>query len=49
MLTDLSSNGTFLNDRRVEGSVALNVGDAIRLGNTAETIVAIACLDRNEA
>jgi len=49
VLTDLSSNGTFLNDRRVEGSVALNVGDAIRLGNTAETIVPIACLDRNEA
>jgi pSer/pThr/pTyr-binding forkhead associated (FHA) protein len=37
-----------LNDRRVEAPVALNVGDAIRLGNTAEIIVAIACLDRNE-
>ncbi|HSO62521.1 MAG TPA: FHA domain-containing protein [Desulfobacterales bacterium] len=49
VLTDLSSNGTFLNDLRVEGSVALKVGDAIRLGNTAETIVLIACLDRNEA
>jgi hypothetical protein len=49
VLTDLSSNGTFLNDRRVEGSVVLNVGDAIRLGNTVETIVPIACLDPNEA
>jgi hypothetical protein len=49
VLTDLSSNGTFLNERRVEGSVTLNVGDAIRLGKTAETLVAIACLDRNEA
>jgi len=49
VLTDLSSNGTFLNERRVEGSVTLNVGDAIRLGNTVETIVAIACLERNEA
>jgi hypothetical protein len=49
VLTDLSSNGTFINDRRVEGSAALNVGDAIRLGNSAETIAAIACLDRNEA
>jgi len=49
VLTDFSSNGTFLNDRRVEGSVALNVGDAIRLGNTTETIVPIACLDPNEA
>ncbi len=48
VLTDLSSSGTFLNDRRVEGPVVVNVGDAIRLGNTAETIVAIACLDRNE-
>jgi hypothetical protein len=48
VLTDLSSNGTFLNDRRVEGPVALKVGDTIRLGKTAETIAAIACLDRNE-
>jgi hypothetical protein len=48
VLTDLSSNGTWLNDRRVEGAAALNVGDTIRLGNTAETIVAIACLNRNE-
>jgi hypothetical protein len=49
VLADLSSSGTFLNDRRVEGSAALNVGDAIRLGNTAETLVAIACLDGHEA
>lgn len=49
VLTDLSSHGTFLNDRRVQGSVTLNVGDAIRLGKTAEIIAAIACLDRNEA
>jgi hypothetical protein len=49
VLTDLSSNGTYLNDLRVEGPVALRIGDAIRLGNTAETIVPIACLDRNEA
>jgi hypothetical protein len=49
VLTDLSSSGTFLNDRQVEGPVVLNVGDAIRLGKTAETIAAIACLDRNEA
>ncbi|MCK7466783.1 MAG: FHA domain-containing protein [Desulfosudis oleivorans] len=48
MLSDLSANGTFLNDRRVEGPVALAVGDAIRLGAAADTIVAIACLDRNE-
>ncbi len=48
VLSDLSANGTFLNDRRVEGPVALNVGDAIRLGTTGDTIVAIACLDRNE-
>ncbi len=48
LLTDLGAGGTFLNDQRVQGSVALAVGDAIRLGATAETIVAIACLDRNE-
>jgi len=49
VLTDLSSNGTFLNDRRVEGSVVVNIGDAIRMGTIAETIVSIACLDPNEA
>jgi hypothetical protein len=49
VLSDLSSHGTFLNDQRVAGPVVLNVGDAIRLGKTAETIAAIACLDRNEA
>jgi hypothetical protein len=48
MLTGLGSGRTFLNDRRVEGSVAVGVGDAIRLGEAAESIVAIACLDRNE-
>jgi hypothetical protein len=48
-VTDLSSNGTFLNDRRVEGPEALNIGDAIRLGKRAETLVAIACIDRHEA
>jgi hypothetical protein len=48
VLTGLSPEGTFLNGRRVEGPVALNVGDAIRLGKNAEAIVAIACLDRNE-
>jgi FHA domain len=49
VVTDLSSNGTFLNDRQVGGPEALKVGDAIRLGKTGETLVAIACLDRNEA
>jgi pSer/pThr/pTyr-binding forkhead associated (FHA) protein len=48
VLIDLSADGTFLNDRRVEGTVALNVGDAIRLGAAGDAIVAIACLDRNE-
>jgi len=48
VLTDLSAGGTFLNDRRVEGPTVVNVGDTIRLGNTAETVVAIACLDHNE-
>jgi hypothetical protein len=49
VLTDLSTSGTFLNDRRAGGPEALHVGDAIRVGNAAETIVVIACLDRNEA
>jgi hypothetical protein len=48
MLTGLGSCRTFLNDRRVEGPTVVGVGDVIRLGEAAETIVAIACLDRNE-
>jgi hypothetical protein len=49
VLTDLSSRGTFLNDRRVGDPERLHVGDAIRLGEAGETIVAIACRDRDEA
>ena len=49
VLTDLSASGTFLNDRRAGGPEALRVGDAIRVGNAAEAIMVIACLDRNEA
>lgn len=49
VLTGLGSGGTFLNDQRVEVSAVVATGDAIRLGKSAETIVAIACLDRNEA
>jgi hypothetical protein len=49
VLVDLGLNDTFLNDRRVEGTAALNVGDAIRLGNSAETLIAIACLGGHEA
>ncbi|MCU0559170.1 MAG: FHA domain-containing protein [Desulfobacterales bacterium] len=48
VLTDLSTHGTFLNDRRLAGPVELTVGDAIRLGAAADKIVAIACLERNE-
>ena len=49
VLTDTSSLGTFLNDRRIEGPVTVSIGDAIRLGKSAETILAIACLDPHEA
>ena len=49
VLTDPSSLGTFLNDRRIEGPVTVSIGDAIRLGKSAETILAIACLDPHEA
>jgi hypothetical protein len=38
-----------LNDRRVGDPEPLHVGDAIRLGEAGETIVAITCLDRDEA
>jgi hypothetical protein len=49
VLTNLSTTGTFLNERRVEGAEAVKVGDAIRLGKNATTIEAIACLDHNAA
>ncbi|MCU0584992.1 MAG: FHA domain-containing protein [Desulfobacterales bacterium] len=49
VLTDHSSAGTFLNETRVEGVTALAVGDVIRLGASAETLLAIACLSRDEA
>jgi hypothetical protein len=45
MLTGLGSSRC---DRRVEGPAVVSVGDVIRLGEAAEAIVAIACLDRNE-
>jgi len=38
-LTDLgSTNGTFLNDRRVEGRVTIKTGDHIRLGQTGPAL-----------
>jgi hypothetical protein len=49
VLTGLGSSDTFLNGRRVEGSAVVGIGDAIRLGKAAETVIAIACLDGNEA
>jgi hypothetical protein len=48
VLTGLGSSGTFLNGRRVEGSAVVSVGDAIRLGKAAETVMAIACLGAHE-
>jgi hypothetical protein len=49
VLTDLGSQTTLLNEQRVQTPVALMVGDTIRLGHTAQTLVAIACLDPHEA
>jgi hypothetical protein len=48
VLTDLSATGTFVNDHRVDGPARVVVGDAIRLGTCAETILAVACLERDE-
>jgi hypothetical protein len=49
VLVDQSSTGTFVNDRRVEGHAPVFIGDAIRLGKSTETLLAIACLDPHEA
>jgi hypothetical protein len=40
-LTDLSRHGTFVNERRVAGEIALAPGDVIRVGSPGEELTAI--------
>ena len=48
VLTDHSTEGTFVDERRVDGSMDLDLGQTIRLGTSNETLKLIACLEANE-
>jgi FHA domain-containing protein len=48
VLTDYSDQGTFVDDRRVDGSITLGLGRIIRLGPSGETIRLIVCLETDE-
>jgi len=47
-LTDYSDQGTFVDDRRVDGSTPLDLGQIVRLGPSGETIRLIVCLETDE-
>jgi hypothetical protein len=48
VLTDYSSEGTFVDDKRIEGSAALKIGQTVRLGTSGETIRLITCIESDE-
>ena len=48
VLTDTSSQGTFVDNRQVIGSAILELGQIVRLGTSKETIQLIACLETDE-
>lgn len=48
VLTDYSDQGTFVDDRRVDGSTPLDLGQIVRLGPSGETIRLIVCLETDE-
>ena len=48
MLNDYSTQGTFVDEIRVTGSMALNLGQIIRLGNSDEQLQLIVCLQHHE-
>lgn len=48
VLTDYSNQGTFVDNRQVNASAELKLGQVIRLGTSRETIRLIACLKPNE-
>jgi pSer/pThr/pTyr-binding forkhead associated (FHA) protein len=47
VLNDYSTHGTFVNGIRVNGSMALKLGQIIRLGTNGEQLQLIACLIHN--
>ena len=48
VLTDYSEQGTFVDDRRVDGSATLDLGQIVRLGPSGETIRLIVCMETDE-
>jgi hypothetical protein len=48
VLDDYSSDGIFVNETRVNGSMALKLGHIIRLGTNVGQLQLIACLNHNE-
>ncbi len=48
VLTDYSEQGTFVDDRRVDGSAPLDLGQIVRLGPSGETIRLIVCMETDE-
>jgi hypothetical protein len=47
-INDLSTDGTFVDDVRVDQTMAVQNGQIIRVGNPGETLQLIACLDTHE-
>jgi len=48
ILSDYSTHGTFVDESRVNGTVALKLGSIIRIGTPGETLQLIACLENDE-
>jgi len=48
VLDDYSTDGIFVDETRVNGSMALKLGQIIRLGTNGERLQLIACLNRDE-
>jgi hypothetical protein len=48
VLEDYSTDGVFVDEIRVNGSMALKLGQIIRLATNGEQLQLIACLNRDE-
>ena len=45
VLHDMSAQGTFVDEKRVNGSIALKLGQIIRIGTPGEQLQVIACVE----
>jgi hypothetical protein len=48
VLRDYSKEGTFVDDQRINGSIALAPGQVVRLGSSGETVRLISCMESDE-